>query len=75
MIFIEKKMTGEEVDELLQKNRTDRFAITDYAFEYLYEKGYIKSEEEFKGAHIKSNNGEYSLLCITNPKLKNNYST
>lgn len=74
MIFIETQVTEELFNEIMQRSKEDKYAITDYAFEYLYDKGYIKNEKEFRGAHFRKNGDNISLLCMTDPERKHNYT-
>ena len=40
-------------------------AINDYGFEYLYNKGYIVSDKEYKGCHLRSKNNNYEMILNT----------
>lgn len=65
MIFIKKRITQEQYNEL---NTQGRRAILDFGFEYLYNNKIIDTDRQYKGAKLIEQDGNYYLSCRTLPK-------
>lgn len=62
MVYITTKITKDIYDDLKTKGEQ---AINDYGFEYLYSKGYIKSDREYKGCFLHKVDDSYTIIFAT----------
>ena len=62
MVYLRISITQDLYDELTKQGPE---AINDFGFDYLYKKGYIESDKEYKGTHIRKTNNRCEAICIT----------
>lgn len=62
MVYIKTSITKVLYDELKSEGKQ---AINDYGFEYLYNKGYIKSDKEYKGCFLHKTDDSYTIIFAT----------
>ena len=62
MVYIKTRITEDIYNELRVKGEQ---ALKDYGFEYLYSKGYISSDKEYKGCFLHRNESQYEIVFKT----------
>lgn len=62
MVYLRISITQDLYDELTAQGPE---AIKDYGFDYLYNKGYIKSDREYKGCFLHRTDDHYEIVLRT----------
>jgi len=62
MVYLKINITQDLYDEL---NMQGPEAVDNFGFDYLYKKGYIESDKEYKGTHIRKKDNRYEVICVT----------
>lgn len=62
MVYVKTKITEDLYRELRRK---DPQMLNDYGFEWLYDKGYINNDREYKGCFLQKNEDGYAIIFRT----------
>ena len=62
MVYLKIKITENLYNELQNKGSQ---GLKDYGFEWLYEKGYIDTDREYKGCFLHKTGELYEIIFIT----------
>jgi len=63
LIFIKIELNQLIFDSLLELSETDKYAIKDFGYEKLVDKGYIHNGQQYIGASLKEIDGKCYIIC------------